>query len=115
MESTNQDSVIDWYNELAQLAESYSIAITPFEHIELQYGPYATCLPGMGTDRFDYEMGRALALLLLSKLLPMKGNDNNTELSQALALATNKRQPNGYYLLHVTLNKVINAFDDDAV
>ena len=112
LEVTNQDAVITWYNEFAQLAECFCIAVMPFEHIELAYDSTGINLPGVGMDKHN-EMGRALALLLSSKLLPMKGNANNSELSQALMMATSQTNPNGYDLLFVMLKTLIKAFDDE--
>jgi hypothetical protein len=60
-------------------------------------------------------MGRALHLLLSSKLLPMQVRRDNSELSQALTIATKAGKPNGYELLHVVLRKTIPAFDINKV
>lgn len=110
MESRSQNAVIDWFNNLAQLAHAFSIAICPFEHIELVYGPPGICLPGVGEGKYD-EMGRVLYTLLSSKLLPMQVNADDSELAQELKLATDTSVPNGYELLHILLRKLVPAFD----
>ena len=112
LESTKQDDVIKWYEQLAQIAASYQIGISPFAHIELAYGPVGLCLPGVGGARYD-EMGRALALLLSTKLLPMNDNSNDSELSLALELPMDPEDQNGYEILHVLLKKTVAAFDDE--
>jgi hypothetical protein len=60
-------------------------------------------------------MGRALYTLLAAKLLPMQENADGSKLSKALAIATDKAQPNGYDLLYTMLKLLIGAFDDDVV
>jgi hypothetical protein len=105
LESRTQNAVIDWFNNLAQLAHAFSIAICLFEHIELVYGP-----PGIGEEKYD-KMGRVLYMLLSSKLLPMQVNADDSELAQKLKLATDTSIPNGYELLHILLRKLVPVFD----
>lgn len=102
LESRTQNAVIDWFNNLAQLAHAFSIAICPFEHFELVYGPPGICLPGVGEEKYD-EMGSILYMLLSSKLLPMQVSADDSELAQELKLATDTSVPNGYELLHILL------------
>jgi hypothetical protein len=68
----------------------------------------------MSIPKFD-EMGRALSLLLTTKLLPMQSNADNSELSNALTIATDAGKPNGYELLYVTLRILVPAFDQRKV
>jgi hypothetical protein len=114
LDSQKPNETIYWYNNLGQLLEPFNIAMTPFEHIEIRFGTCALCPPGMGIQKFD-EMGRALSLLLTTKLLPMQANTDNSELANALTIATEARKPNGYELLHVTLRKLVPAFDERKV
>jgi hypothetical protein len=87
LSSSKQDDVINWYEDIQSLLETYGITTTPFEDIEISYGAVAFCIPGIGIDKY-LEMGRALGKALTSKLLPMKSNANNSELSNLLALVT---------------------------
>lgn len=114
LDSRKSADTINWYNNLGQLIEPFNIAITPFEHIEMRYGAHALCPPGMSVPKFK-EMGRALSLLLTTKLLPMQSNADNSELSNALTIATDAGKPNGYELLHVTLQILVPAFDQRKV
>jgi hypothetical protein len=93
LESRNQTDVINWYNNLGQLIESFNVAMVPFKHIELDHGAHALCPPYVRMHKYD-NMGRALHLLLSSKLLPMQVRRDNSELLQALTIATKDRKPN---------------------
>jgi hypothetical protein len=50
---TNQDAVIDWYELFTATLEPYGVQLMPFDEIELMYGPYAYCIPGIGLDRYN--------------------------------------------------------------
>jgi hypothetical protein len=52
---------------------------------------------------------------LTSKLLPMKSNANNSELSNLLALVTANWRANGFELLHSLFKHCITAFNPDEV
>ena len=106
LESRTQCSVLNWYNKLAEIDESYCIGIVPLEQIELVYGAHGLCPPGVGKVKYRI-MGRALHTLLSMTLLPMQGNSDGSTLAQALQVATNKSQPNGYDLLHTVLKKTV--------
>jgi hypothetical protein len=93
LETTTQKGVVNWLNNLSDVCISYSIAITPFEHIvEPAYSSYALCPPGVGRSKFK-AMGLVLHTLLSSKLLPMNDNANDTDLSHALEIATTRLFP----------------------
>ena len=106
------DEVIEWYNEFAQLAEPYSIPIVPFELLEPEYEATGICIPGIGTEKYD-KVGRALHLLLSTKILPMNKYADDSEVSHALSSVTSQVKPNGYELLHVLLKKMIPAFNGE--
>jgi hypothetical protein len=79
LESRNQTDVINWYNNLGQLIKSLNVVLVPFEHIEQDHGAHALCPHAVGMNKYDH-MGRALHLLLSSKLLPMQVRRDNSEL-----------------------------------
>jgi hypothetical protein len=60
LEDNEQEAVIEWYEYTSQQLETYGIQLTPFDEIELMYGPYAFCIPGIGVEKY-HEIGRILA------------------------------------------------------
>jgi hypothetical protein len=115
LSDTSQDAVIDWYEMLTQSLEPYGIQLTPFDDIEMMYGPYAFCIPGIGVEKYS-ETGRALAQVLTTKLLPMKTNANDeSELSQLLEMAVANSRPNGFQLLEIVMKQCVKIFDSNEV
>jgi hypothetical protein len=51
LDTRKPTETIYWYNNLAQLLESFNVALTPFEHIEMKYGAHALCPPGLGIPK----------------------------------------------------------------
>jgi hypothetical protein len=60
LNDTEQEAVIEWYDFTAQQLETYGIQLTPFDEIELMYGPYAFYIPGIGIEKYN-KIGRILA------------------------------------------------------
>lgn len=109
LESQKPNEVIHWYNKLAEIAITFNISICPFEHIELAYGVYGTCIWGVG-DKY-YRMSRSLHMLLSTKLLQMNLITDDSDLAHALELASDPEMPDGYELLHILLKTLVPAFD----
>jgi hypothetical protein len=114
LNDTEQEAVIEWYEFTAQQLETYGIQLTPFDEIELMYGPYAFCIPGIGIEKYN-EIGRILAQIMMTTLLPMKTNSNDSELSQLLAIEAAKSRTNGFDLLDVVMKHCVKAFDANEV
>jgi hypothetical protein len=114
LEDTEQEAVIEWYEYTSQQLETYGIQLTPFDEIELMYGSYAFCIPGIGVEKY-HEIGRILAQVLTTTLLPMKTNATDSELSQLLAIEAAKSRTNGFDLLDVVMKHCVKAFDANEV
>jgi hypothetical protein len=114
LDDTEQEAVIEWYEYTSQQLEAYGIQLTPFDEIELMYGPYAFCIPGIGVEKY-HEIGHILAQVLTTTLLPMKTNATDSELSQLLAIEAAKSRTNGFDLLDVVMKHCVKAFDANEV
>lgn len=99
-----------WYLKLSMFLVhyKYNIALMPFEYIDMNLGSVGICIPGVGRRRYN-EMGKALAMLLTSKLLPCNrctGLEKCTYNETLDMVRRNKRDLNGYDILYSLLSEI---------
>eukprot|EP00956_Cyclotella_meneghiniana_P024229 scaffold48375_cov60-Cyclotella_meneghiniana.AAC.2 len=110
--STEQEDVIEWYSSLQQSLEPQGIPLIPFDDLEPKYGTVGFTIPGIGIIRYK-EVGIVLGQLLAGKLLPMKSNADDSELSQLLSIDNVDRNKNGWDLLHTVFKVCVSIFNPD--
>eukprot|EP00956_Cyclotella_meneghiniana_P026638 scaffold58118_cov37-Cyclotella_meneghiniana.AAC.3 len=101
--SIEQDDVIEWYGNLQQSLEPQGIPLIPFDAMKPKYGTVGFAISGIGIT-LCIEVGTVLGQLLAGKLLPMKDNAGESELSQLLSIDNIDRKKNGWDFLHTVFS-----------
>jgi hypothetical protein len=85
LESPKQTEVVNFYNELASLVIGDCIAVIPFNHIDIKFGPVGLCVQMAGYEQYEM-MGMGF------------GFDSTKFVNNFLAVDKNKTLINGVWI-----------------
>ena len=68
-------SVVTFYDDLESRIKHYLVLLTPFDNVNVDFGVYSICLPGIGVER--YQMMAKALFDVLQNLLPKTADVQN--------------------------------------